>query len=319
MNDYLLQKMPLKYVCKCCDFKSSKQSNYETHLLTLKHQQNDKMMTNNDKIMPENAIKFVCFCGKEYKHRQGLWGHKKKCNIKEMAPGISNTIINDEIPVTDVSNNLIIDLIKQNQEFKELIIEQNKENNKLHQQMIEYIANNMGNTNCNNTNSNNHFNLQFFLNETCKDALNIDEFVNQITLQLSDLDMMGQIGYVAGMSKIIIRNLNNMDVCKRPIHCSDLKRETLYIKDKNIWEKENGENLTIKKAIKGIECKNIRQLSQWKAENPTYEDTETSKHLEYHHILIEALGGPPLEDDNKKHEKIIRNIAKEVVINKKPL
>ena len=202
-----------------------------------------------------------------------------------------------------------MELIKQNNEFKNLLAEQNKN-------MIEIAGKIGGNTTNSNNTTNNNFNLQFFLNEQCKDALNIEDFVKQIKLQLSDLDMIGRVGYVAGMSKIIIRNLNELDVCKRPIHCSDLKRETLYVKDNNAWEKENGENVKLTKAIKGIECKNIKQIPQWVEENPTSEDTDTKKHMEYKNIVLQAMGGSMLEDDNKKQKLIIRNIAKEVVIDK---
>ena len=200
---------------------------------------------------------------------------------------------------------------------KKLILELLKSNNELQKQMIELCKekNIVNNTNCHNNNTNN-FNLQFFLNEQCKDALNIEDFVNTIKLQLSDLDMIGRVGYTEGMSKIFIRNLKDLDIFKRPIHCSDLKRETMYVKDKDAWEKENGENVKIKQAIKGIENKNIKQLPQWRAENPAAEDTDTKKHLEYQHILIESMGGSTLEDDNKKHNKIVRNVAKEVVIDK---
>ena len=258
------------------------------------------MMTNDDKITPKSATLFQCECGKEYKHRQGLWCHKKSC--KE-AP-----------PIVDASNNIIIELLKQNHEFKELIVEQNK-------QMIAMASKMGSNTNSGNTNSNTNcnnkiFNLQFFLNETCKDALNIDDFVNQIKLQLGDLDMIGRVGYTEGMSKIFLRNLKELDVNKRPIHCSDLKRETLYVKDKDAWEKENTENVKIKKAIKGVENKNIKQLPQWREENPSSQDTETKKHMDYQNILLEAMGGSTSENDDKKHDKIVKNIAKEVVIDK---
>lgn len=298
MNDILAPENAEKYTCKCCDFKCSKKSEWERHILTLKHKRNDKKMTNDDKIMPKNAKFFQCECGKEYKHRQGLWSHKKSC--KE-AP-----------PIVDASNNIIIELLKQNHEFKELIVEQNK-------QMIAMAGKigsntNSGNTNCNN--KTNNFNLQFFLNETCKDALNIDDFVNQIKLQLGDLDMIGRVGYTEGMSKIFLRNLKELDVNKRPIHCSDLKRETLYVKDKDAWEKENTENVKIKNAIKGVENKNIKQLPQWREENPSSQDTETKKHMDYQNILLEAMGGSTSENDDKKHDKIVKNIAKEVLIDK---
>ena len=169
--------------------------------------------------------------------------------------------------------------------------------------------------NVTNNNGNNTFNLQFFLNEKCKDALNIEDFVNQIKLQISDLDMIGKVGYVEGITKIFLKNLKALDIYKRPIHCSDLKRETLYIKDKDAWEKENEENKKIKKAIKGIENKNVDQIPQWMNENPAYNDYDSNKHIEYHHILIESMGGSS-NDDDKKHNKIVRNVAKEIVIDK---
>jgi hypothetical protein len=293
-----------KFVCMECDFKCSKESDFVRHALTRKH----KNRTNPKAILTQkNADKvFACNCGKFYKHMSSLCNHKKNCNIQEQ-------II--QPPPTDVSYNIILEIVKQNQEFKELLIEQNKENQKLQQQLLE-MASKIGNTNCNNNNKTNNFNLHLFLNEQCKDALNIEEFVNTIKLQLSDLDMIGKLGYTEGMSKIFIRNLKELDICKRPIHCSDLKRETLYVKDKDAWEKENGENIKIKKAIKGIENKNIKQLPQWRAENPSAEDTDTKKHLDYQHILCESMGGSTLEDDDKKHNKIIRNVAKEVIIEK---
>jgi hypothetical protein len=211
--------------------------------------------------------------------------------------------------------------LKQNQEFKDLIVEQNKQLAEQNKLIIEKmsdlsIMSGSNNTNCNNNNNNKTFNLQFFLNEQCKDALNIDDFVNQIKLQISDLDMIGRLGYTEGMSKIIIRSLKELDVFKRPIHCSDLKREILYIKDNDAWEKEKVENVKLKTAIKNIECKNVKQLPQWIEENPDSNDYDSKKHMEYHNIIIESMGGATCEDENKKHEKIIRNIAKEVVIDK---
>jgi hypothetical protein len=303
MNDKNAPKNAEFLTCKCCDFKCCKKSDWDRHNLTLKHKKNDKRMTNDDKITPKTSEKFVCECGKEYKHRQGLWSHKKKCESAAFPPTES------EQP----SNNIIVELLKQNKEFKELIIEQNKQIMELAKEKNTVINNTTNNSNTNN----NQFNLQFFLNEQCKDALNLGDFVEQIKLQLSDLDMIGRVGYVEGMSKIFMRNLHALDVFKRPIHCSDLKRETLYIKDKNAWEKENGENIKIKRAIKGIENKNIKQIPFWVKENPASEDFETKKHMEYQNILLEAMGGSTLEDDNKKCDKIIRNIAKEVVIDKK--
>jgi len=306
------EKMPKNaenFYCDSCDFKCSKKSNYNAHLLTAKHKKSTEATFINEK----NAASFTCeYCCQSYKERTGLWRHSKKC---QKAPKSAENNEPFNMPVMDMSYNIILEIVKQNQEFKEILMEQNKENQKLQQQLIEMakegkVINN--NTNCNN----NNFNLQLFLNEKCKDALNIDDFVGQIKLQLSDLDMIGRVGYMEGMSKIFLRNLKALDVCKRPIHCSDLKREVLYVKDKDAWEKENSENFKIKRAIKEIECKNIKQIPKWREENPTADDTETKKHMEYQNILLEAMGGATSEDDNKKHEKIIRNIAKEVVIDK---
>ena len=290
MPNEKVPKNATKFFCVICDFKCCKESNYNSHLLTRKH----KFLTNPNEKMPKNADKnHECECGKHYKHMSSLCNHKKICKY----------LINDEpTENADTSSD------------KKLIMELLKSNNELQKQIIELCKE--GKTINNNTTNNNQFNLQFFLNEQCKDALNLKDFVDQIKLQLSDLDMIGRVGYVEGMSKIFLRNLKELDVCKRPIHCSDLKRETLYVKDKDAWEKENGENVKITLAIKEVEHKNIKQLPQWREENPTADDTETKKHLEYQNILLEAMGGSTMEDDNKKREKIVRNIAKEVVIDK---
>jgi hypothetical protein len=265
--------------------------------LTSKHVKSTKSQRQATVVSEKVLNDFVCKCGKIYKERSGLWKHKKACIL-------GSNFTTDSTQMQPPTNELVMSLLNQNMELQKQIIELCKEKNTV-----------INNT-TNNTTNNNHFNLQVFLNEQCKDALNIGDFVEQIKLQLSDLDMIGRVGYVEGMSKIFMRNLHALDVFKRPIHCSDLKRETLYIKDKDSWEKENTENVKIKRAIKEIEHKNIKQIPKWREENPTAEDTETKKHLEYQNILLEAMGGSTLEDDDKKREKIIRNIAKEVVIDK---
>lgn len=310
-----LAKTSFKFYCESCDYGTCKKGNFDIHCRSMKHK-NNLLETNGNEFLEKNStIKNVCdVCEKKFTNRSGLWKHKQKCIIQEpMQPQIIN----------DMSYNIILEIVKQNQEFKELIIEQHKymvetnnENKKLQQQLIE-ITNKVGsNNNTNSHNNNTHFNLQFFLNETCKDALNLTDFVEQFKLQLSDLDMIGRVGYTEGMSKLFVKNLQALEVNKRPIHCSDLKRETLYVKDNDAWEKENSENIKLKQAIKKVEHKNIKQIPQWKEENPTADDYETKKHMEYQNILLEVMGGSTMEDDNKKHEKIIKNIAKEVVIEK---
>jgi hypothetical protein len=296
MTDIFTQKNPKQYCCKKCDFFSCNKKDYSRHILTSKHKKNNEILTETYTNTPENpsSTAFSCDCGNIYKHRQSLWNHKKKCK----------QLIEPKVEIQQPTNELVMSLLNQNMELQKQIIDLCKDKNT--------VINN----NTTNNNTNNCFNINFFLNEQCKDALNIEDFVNQIKLQLSDLDMIGRVGYAEGISKIFIRNLQELDVYKRPIHCSDLKRETLYVKDNNTWEKENGENNKIKRVIKQIECKNIKQIPQWQQENPTSEDTDTKKHMEYKNIVLQAMGGSMLEDDNKKQKLIIRNIAKETVIDK---
>jgi len=290
------QKSVNLHECITCDFTCSRKCDWDRHILTHKHKMKQNE-TNETNFASKSANVCVC-CGIIFNSRTTLWRHKKMCLHLTNEP-----TENDD---TSSDKKLIMELLKSNNELQKQIIELCKDKS--------IITNNSNNTT--NNNNTNNFNLQFFLNEQCKDALNLKDFVDQIKLQLSDLDMIGRVGYVEGMSKIFLRNLKELDVCKRPIHCSDLKRETLYVKDQDAWEKENGENVKITRAIKEVEHKNIKQLPQWREENPTADDTETKKHMEYQNILLEAMGGSTLENDDKKREKIIRNIAKEVVIDK---
>ena len=209
----------------------------------------------------------------------------------------------------NISPELIIEIIKQNQEFKDLLIEQNKT-------IIELSKNNTTNNTTNNINSNNKtFNLQVFLNETCKDAMNIMDFVNSIKIQLSDIESIGQLGFVNGMSKLIIKHLNALDENMRPVHCNDPKRDSLYVKDANVWEKEDSDNKKIKKAIKYISHKNICAIPEWKAKYPDCIYSDSKKSNQYNHIVIEAMGGPG-DNDAEKADKIVKKIAKEVTIDK---
>ena len=297
-------KTPI-FECKICDFNTSNKKDFNRHSLTIKHQKGvnvtfcDVLVTE----LPKKPHFECCNCSKIYKSRNGMWSHKKKCTEKKKTVEKQN-----HEKVEDESNTVIMELLKQNQEFKNMLLEQN---NKIME--IAKEKNSITNT----TTNINNFNLQFFLNEQCKDALNIMEFVNTIKLQLSDLELVGRLGYTEGISKIFIRGLKELDIFKRPIHCSDLKRETLYIKDKDAWEKENSKNIKIKQAINYIVNKNIKQIPQWMEKNPTAEDTDTKKHMDYIHIVHESMGGSSLEPEEKKQNKIIRNLAKEVLIDKK--
>uniref|UniRef100_A0A6C0IFV4 C2H2-type domain-containing protein n=1 Tax=viral metagenome TaxID=1070528 RepID=A0A6C0IFV4_9ZZZZ len=284
------------FVCDICDFKCSKKSNYDKHLLTLKHKNVDKMLTNVDKFNAENAENalplngHICECGKEYKHRQSLFIHKKKC------PFLKNTD-------PDKNEDLINYLIKENQEFKSLILEIVKKDNTINNNTIS------------NSNVNSHnktFNLQFFLNETCKNAMNINDFVDSIKLQLSDLENVAKIGYVEGLSKIIIKNLNALDVTERPVHCSDSKRDTMYVKDDDKWEKENENNHKVLKAIEDIATKNSKMVKEWKNKNPECASSKSHKADVYSHIMIQAV----CSNNDANNTKILKKIAKEVTIDK---
>jgi hypothetical protein len=278
-----------KFNCKICNFNCSKESNYNKHILTLKHQNTYKYLLKN----AENAVKnnfYICQCGKEYKHRQSLFNHKKICNIKNY----------------ESKNNLVEYLIKENAEIKNMILD-----------VCKNFGNLQNNNNSFNTNSHNKtFNLNLFLNETCKDAMNITDFVDTVKLQLSDLEKVGEIGYVNGISNIIVKNLNALDIDKRPVHCTDTKREILYIKDDNKWEKENEGNLKIRKVIKKVADKNARLLPEFKAKYPDCVKYSSPYSDQYNKLIIEAMGGSG-DNNLEKEDKIIRKIAKEVVIDKK--
>jgi hypothetical protein len=305
MEDKNSPKIAIKFVCKKCDYKCSKQSDYDKHLLTAKHKKDDAEDILEDEKL---AIQYFCECGKEYKHRQGLWKHKKKCQNGKVNVD-TDILVENNKPEQSNKDNLIEFLIKENSEFKTLIMELIKKDN---------ISNISNNTVSNNTiNSNNKtFNLQFFLNEQCKDALNIGEFVDSIKVQLTDLENTGRIGYVEGVSKILIKNLNELDVVKRPIHCSDLKREVIYIKDDNKWLKENEDKQVIKKAIKDVANKNIRQITEWASLNPDCKNSESKKNNQYLNIVMNSMSGGSNEEQNSNIEKIIKNITKSVIIEK---
>jgi hypothetical protein len=215
-----------------------------------------------------------------------------------------------KIPNEPTDKDLIMILIKENSELKNMMMEQHTLTQNM---MMEVIKTGTHNT-TNNTNSHNKaFNLQFFLNETCKDAMNITDFVNSIQLQLSDLEKVGELGYVDGISNIIMKNLKQLDVTKRPVHCTDKKREVLYIKDEDKWEKEATENKIIRKAIKRVSHKNILMLPKFKDAHPDCSKSDSKYSDQYNKIMVESFGGAG-DDDSKKEDKIIKNISKTIVI-----
>jgi Txe/YoeB family toxin of Txe-Axe toxin-antitoxin module len=289
------KKNEIIYCCKICDFNTCKKTDFNRHLLTIKHISNKLSTADNGK----NEKIYICdCCDKKFKDRSGLWRHKQKCfSHKENESKITSN--SEEI----TEKELIMMLIKQNTQ----LIEQN----------ASLMKNGVNNTitNSNNYSNNKTFNLQFFLNETCKDAMNLTDFVNSIQLQLSDLEKMGEIGYVEGISNIIIKNLKGLDVTQRPVHCTDKKREVLYIKDEDKWEKENEEKEKIRKAIKRISNKNCNLLFKYKELHPDCMEYNSKYGDKYNKMMYEAMGGKG-ENDIEKENKIIKQIVKTVSIDK---
>jgi hypothetical protein len=300
-----------RYFCDGCSFGTNNKTDYSRHCNSKKHNMDTQMDT---KKTQKNALgNYECECGKTYKYSQGLSKHRLKCKLEEK--------VKEEV-VSDSSNNMVIScemfmqFMKQNSEFKELMMEQNK-------QMVEFVSKNGSNniSNSHNTNSNNKiknkFNLNFFLNEQCKDAMNIMDFVNTIKLQLSDLERVGELGYVKGISHIVTNKLKDLDVHKRPIHCSDLKRETMYVKDEDTWEKEkeNEKREKLVNMIKHVAHKNQKQIFTWQEENPEYKDSESEKAERFLKMVKESMNGLTNDDDSDIYtNKIIKNIAREVFI-----
>ena len=287
------------FICESCDFKCCKKSDFNRHLLTSKHQNADKCLQKSVLIHSKNLNKNVCYCGKEYKHRQSLHKHKQICSYE------SNKEINN-LQNEPKDTDLIQLIIKENTEFKNLILEVCK----------NFQSSTINNNNSHNNNNNKTFNLQVFLNETCKDAMNIMDFADSIKLQLTDLENVGEYGFVNGISKIIIKSLEEMDVSLRPVHCSDLKREVAYVRENGKWEKDTPDNKLIKKAIKRVAHRNIRQIPEWKKLYPDCGLSDSNKSDQYNELTIEAMGGRG-DNDDAKANKIVRKIMKNVVIDKK--
>ena len=326
MITILPQKNP-KFICDCCDFKTSNKKDYSRHMLTSKHLEIIKMVTKDTEnhkvtqILPQKN-KYVCFCCNEYTYNSGLSRHKQKCKMNNTNDIVNNHDLADTESEAssetdselEPSSKDIIKMMKmqmiENQEIRNLIIEL------LKKETINTINNNINtNTNCNN-NNNNTFNLQVFLNEKCKDALNINEFVDSIKIQMSDLENFAHVDYPDGVSKIFVKNLNNVDTYLRPIHCSDLKREVLYIKNNDEWIKETDEKTLLKNAIKQIAFKNIKQINEWVKENPGCQDPRTKQNVKYNKIVMNSMSGGTIEEQKENMEQIVKNVTKAVVIDK---
>jgi hypothetical protein len=303
---------PNLFYCNVCLITCNRQSEWERHINTKKHIGNKMEPIGNHNFTTDLS----CDCGKKYSNRSGLWKHKQKCSSTQ-------------------ETSLLVQLVKQNDDFKNLLIEQNqeinlknyelqkqtnelqKQNQEMQKQILDICKNGIINTTNNTVNSNNKtFNLQVFLNEDCKDAMNINEFIDSINFQLADLEHMGKVGYVEGISNIIIKNLKALDVTKRPVHCTDQKRETIYIKNENVWLKEDEDNKNIRKIIKRIAFRNSKCIRLFKEKYPDCVTSESKYSDTYNKIVLEAMGGGPKCNDYDSENKIIKKIAKVVTIDK---
>jgi hypothetical protein len=302
-----------KFNCSECDYSTCRKSQYERHLATDKHKKvinGSKMVGNGSALGPKGSKLYECPCGNVYKYDSGYYRHKKKCNFTEQI--IQEHHIQNNTSLNFITPELIMELIKDNKDMKQIILEQNNTINNL---VKNGITNANGNTNSLNNNNNKTFNLQFFLNETCKNAMNITDFVDSIKLQLSDLEKFGEIGYVEGISNIITSNLKALDVTQRPVHCTDKKRETMYIKDENEWIKEDDNKNKLRKVINSIADKNLRLLPQFREKNPSYKDYSSHMSGKYDKMVVEATGGIG-GNNSHKEDKIIHNISKCITIEK---
>jgi len=298
MTDKKTAKNRHIYTCVKCSFECRKQSDFDKHILTRKHLNTDTDLQKNRQKPPNNL--FSCECGKQYQHRQSLFNHKKMC----VKPLISQTETNIDL------NKMVIQLIEQNQ----AIILENKEMREILKESIPKMGSSM--MNCHNTINQNKFNLNVFLNEKCKDAMNISDFVNSLQLQIQDLENTGEYGFAEGISRIFARGLKELDIYKRPIHCSDLKREIIHVKSENKWEKEGSERTQLKKAIKQIANKNICMIPEWKKANPGCDKYDSRKNDKYIKLVVESMGPTDEKDEEKEFNKIIRFVAKETMIEK---
>ena len=293
------EKMPKnaeKYYCELCDFGCSKKSNFDKHLSTRKH----KMLVNTSTTSQKTANNFKCICGKSYKHDSSYYKHKKTC-----------TFINEEAENNNGGNCGV-----NNEKLVEKLLEDNAEMRSLIKEIIPKIGNNNNNTNTNCHNTTNKFNMQIFLNETCKDAMPLVEFINNLKLSVEDLDNTGKEGIVKGLTDIITKGLNELDVTKRPIHCSDIKRETLYIKDEDKWIKDDKDKSMVSHAIRKVKRDADRFFPKWLEQHPNCWEQESPYHEQYMTMVTNRFGKGEENFQEKNTKKVIKNIAKEVIVDK---
>jgi len=319
MNMIIINNNISKYVCYKCNYSTDIKKDYSRHCDTIKHK----------KLNVEEPIQIVfqdiysCSCGKKYSYKSGLYRHKKECKTDNKCVAIpvkkheSNELVvieKNQPPI--VTNEVILTLVKQNQEFKELICESQKKYEELYKQNMDLTNKFADMAKEGKYVTNQQFNLNVFLNEKCKNALNINEFINSINVSLKDLEITGRVGYVEGISRIILTRLKELDIFKRPIHCSDLKREVLYIKNNDKWEKESESKPLMEQTVRAVALKNIKKISDWVQEYPDCVEYDSRKNNTYHCIVTNSMSGDTQESQDENLNKVIKNIVKGVVIDK---
>ena len=324
-------KIPTKHICEPCNYITDNKKDYNKHLLTAKH---IRLTDTNEKS--QECCSYMCnSCGNEYKHAPSLCKHKKKCKGSQQETSESTLpkpeemmalmfkLMCDKLPDKSDQSQLVIELLKQNQDFKEIMLEQSKQLAEQQLQLLEAVKDGKlgNNTNCHNNNTtNNKFNLNVFLNETCKDAISMDDFINSIEVTRDEFIHTGQVGFIEGISTVMAHRFRDMEVHTRPLHCTDLKRETIYIKNADKWEKDDADKTNMRKAVRGVAKKNKQELWRWYNDNkPAVEQIGTDVCEDYFKYHKAALGGYGKEEDLKFEDKIMRNVLKEVHVDKSTL
>jgi hypothetical protein len=305
------------FSCTACEYNTGNKKDYNKHLLTAKHLNR----TTRTEKTPKLPNTYNCNCGKIFSARNSLWYHKKKCaeQTNNLATSTNDT------PEILIDSHVVIKLLKQNDEFKTMMVEQytqlqesNKQNIELQKQLVDAVKNNpntITNVTNNTTNNNQKFNLNFFLNDTCKDAMSITDFLRNLNVHIDELEYIGNHGYVNGMTKMIMARLKDMDITKRPIHCTDIKRETMYIKDDAGWSKDTDELTKLRRILSRISMNNYRTVPVWRTAHPDCEVMETRTY-EFCYKMMKEILGDVEEEQIKLDNKIIKTIAKELFVQK---
>lgn len=301
-----LPKMPKSFYCQTCNFKCSKNSNWEAHIMTAKHQNRTALNENPATEDPTFACKK---CSRKYTAKSSLWYHEKRCTVDNATTTPDSS--------TPIDADMFMELLKQNQDFKTMLLNQHSKLLELSSQPTIVNTMNTQNTHNNQNNQNNHFNIQVFLNEKCKDAMNLSEFLDNIKVSREDLEYIGQFGYVNGMSNSIVKQIEATDIYKRPFHCTDLKREVIYVKNQDKWTKEGVGKERMLDVVNATYNKNRRNIALWAREDPNMPlDSSHPMYSHYIHVLKTSLGGYDEEEHNSLANKIIRNIASRILIDK---